>query len=300
MAGAFLAACGQAGSRDAAGSTADSGARPTVRVGSTNFGEQLVVAELYARILEADRYRVERKLNLGAREIVAAALESGQIDLYPEYLASYLVFLTKDEKKATTDATTTHRNLQDALRAKNLTVLEYAPAVDVNGLVVTRATADRLKTTAVSDLAAHGGALVLGGPPECPSREFCLQGLETTYGLKFKDFKALDAGGPLTVAALKGNQIDVAVLFTTDAAIQVENLVLLRDDKNLQLADNVAPVARNDLLAKAPATFGALLNGVSRALTTEELTRLNRKVGIDKQDPKDVAAAWLQQKGLVT
>ncbi len=301
IAGVALAACGQAASGGAGGSGASggAGAKPTVRVGSTNFAEQLVVAELYGQALEADGYKVERKLNLGAREIVAPALESGQIDLYPEYLATYLVFLTKDQKKATSDAATTHRNLQEALKAKNLTVLDYAPAVDVNGFVLTKATADKLRATRVSDLAAHNGTLVLGGPPECPIREFCQQGLETTYGLKFKDFKPLDAGGPLTVAALKGNQIDVAVLFTTDAVIQVENFVLLRDDKSLQLADNVAPVVRNDLLAKAPPAFTTLLNGVSRALTTEELTGLNRKVGVDKQDPKAVAGAWLKQKSLV-
>jgi osmoprotectant transport system substrate-binding protein len=292
-----LAACGQGGGSAAGGASA--GAKPTIKLGSTNFAEQLVVAELYGQVLEANGYKIERKLNLGAREIVAPALESGQIDLYPEYLATYVVYLTKDQKTATTDAATTHRNLAEALKSKNLTVLDYAPAVDVNGFVVTKATADKYKLTRISDLAPVAKDLVIGGPPECPNREFCLQGLDKTYGLKFKDFKALDVGGPLTVAALKGNQIDLAVLFTTDAVIQAESFVLLRDDKNLQLADNIAPVVRNDVLSKAPADFKTLLNGVSKVLTTEELTGLNRKVGLDKQDPKAAAAAWLKMKSLV-
>jgi osmoprotectant transport system substrate-binding protein len=291
---AALSACGQGG-----GAGTASASKPNVRLGSTNFSEQVVVAELYGQVLEANGYTVERKLNLGAREIVSPALESGQIDLYPEYLATYVVFVTKDQKKASTDAAATHRNLAEALKPKNIEVLDYAPAVDVNGFVVTKATADKYKLTKISDLAPAAKDLVMGGPPECPTREFCLQGLEKTYGLKFKDFKPLDTGGPLTVAALKANQVDVGVLFTSDAVISAESFVLLRDDKNLQLADNIAPVVRSDLLKKAPADFKALLNGVSKVLTTEELTSLNKKVGIDKQDAKVAAAAWLKLKGLV-
>jgi osmoprotectant transport system substrate-binding protein len=297
-----LAACGQSTASNqtgASGTAGAGGAKPAVRIGSTNFSEQLVVGELYGQVLETNGYRVERRFNLGAREIVAPALEKGEFDLVAEYLASYVTFITKDEKKATTDAATTHKNLQDALTPRGLTVLDFAPAVDVNGFAVTKATADKHRLTRLSDLGAVAKDLVLGGPPECPQREFCAAGLEKTYGLKFKDFRPLDVGGPLTVAALKANQVDVGVLFTTDAVIQAEGFVLLQDDKKLQLADNIAPVVRTDLLGKAPADFRTLLNGVSKALTTEELTGLNRKVGIDKQDPKTAAAAWLKGKSLI-
>jgi osmoprotectant transport system substrate-binding protein len=109
----------------------------------------------------------------------------------------------------------------------------------------------------------------------------------------------LDAGGPLTVAALEGNQVDVGVLFTTDAAIATRGLVLLADDKRLQLADNVVPVVRADFVSKAPADFKTAINGVSTKLTTEELTGLNKAVGVDRKEPRDVAAAWLRDKGLV-
>jgi osmoprotectant transport system substrate-binding protein len=171
--------------------------------------------------------------------------------------------------------------------------------VDTNGFVVTRETAEKHRLRRLSDLAAVAGQLVLGGPPECPDRPFCLPGLRQTYGITFKEFKALDAGGPLTVLALEGRQIDVALLFTTDAVIAVKGLVLLEDDKKLQLADNIVPVVRNDLLDRAPADFRTLINGVTAKITTEEITGLNRQVGVDKQDPKAAAAAWLRQKGLV-
>ena len=293
---AATVACGPAQGSAAGGAPS---VTPTVRIGSTNFTEQLIVAELYGQMLEANGYKVERRLNLGNREIAAPALESGQIDLYPEYLATYLTYLTKDKTKASTDAAATYRNLQAALAPKGLTVLDYAPAVDTNGFVVTKETADRHKLRRLSDLTTAAGQLVLGGPPECPDRPFCLPGLRQVYGITFKDFKALDAGGPLTVMALDGKQIDVALLFTTDAVIAAKGYVLLQDDKKLQLADNLVPVIRTDVLARAPAGFQSLLNSVTAQITTEEITGLNRRVGLDKQDPKAAAGAWLKQRGLV-
>jgi osmoprotectant transport system substrate-binding protein len=140
--------------------------------------------------------------------------------------------------------------------------------------------------------------LTLGGPPECPNRPFCIPGLEKVYGIKFKEFKPLDIGGPITVQALEQNQVDVGLLFTTDAAIPQKGFVLLDDDKKLQLADNVAPVVRDDLLSKAPADFKTVVNDVSSKLTTAELTDLNKQTGVDRKEPKDVAAAWLKAKGI--
>ena len=273
--------------------------KPTVRIGSTNFTEQLIVGELYGQVLEANGYGFERRFNLGAREIVAPALESGQFDMTVEYLATYVTSLTKDPSMASTDAGQTHSTLRAALADRNLTVLDYAQAVDTNALVVTRETADRLGLRTTSDLAKYNGQLTLGAPPECPGRPFCLPGFQSTYGLAFKDFKPLDVGGPLTVAALEANQIDVALLFSSDAVIAVKGFVMLLDDKQLQLSDNVAPVVRNDLLAAAPDDFSVLINRVSAMLTTDELTALNKRVGVDRDDPKDVAAAWLKAKGLV-
>jgi osmoprotectant transport system substrate-binding protein len=269
-----------------------------VKVGSFNFDESVILMELYGGVLEANGYTVERHPRLGSREIVEPALESGQIDLVGEYLATLEAFLAKTNSKATADPTATQKALQDLLTPKNITVLDYAQAVDTNGFVVTKATADKNKLAKLSDLQPVASQLVLGGPPECPQRPFCLVGLQNTYGLQFKDFKPLDAGGPLTVAALDSGDIDVGLLFTTDPAISLKSLVLLDDDKHLQLADNVAPVVRSDILTKG-ADAKTLLNSVTSKLTTPDLTDMNKQVGIDHKDAKDVAQAYLKAKGII-
>lgn len=282
------------------GASTSGGPKPSVKVGSTNFYEQGILAELYAQILENGGYTVERKFNLGNREIVQPALESGQIDLDAEYLATLLTFLDKSAK-ASTDPKATQTSLQTALTAKKLTVLDYAAATDQNGFVVTKDTQSKYNLKKLSDIASGSaqGQLILGGPAECPQRPFCKVGLEGTYGIKFNDFKPLDAGGPLTVAALDGKQIDIGLLFTSDPTIVAKSFVLLDDDKHLQLSDNIAPVVRNDLLAKDDGTIKKLLNSVSAKLSQDELNGMNKQVAVDKQDPKDVAKAWLKKQGLV-
>ncbi len=147
--------------------------------------------------------------------------------------------------------------------------------------------------------ATLASTLVLGGPPECPQRPFCAVGLEKTYGLTFKEFKPLDAGGPITVEAVKNGQVDVGLLFTSDPAIATNGFVLLEDDKQLQLADNLVPVVRQATLDASPAIAG-LLNGWMAKLTQGALTDLNKQVSVDQQDPKDVVKAWLAANGLAT
>ncbi len=286
----LLAGCAQGGS---------SGPKPTVRVGSAGFSENVILGELYSQVLEANGYTVERRFSLGPREIVAPALETSQIDMYPEYLATYVTFLTKDATKATGDIAAITRTLQDNLKPKNITALDVAPAVDTNAFVVTKVRSDRDNIKKVSDLARFNNQLVLGGPPECPQRPFCQPGLQSTYGVTMKEFKPLDSGGPLTVAALESNQVDLALLFSTNPQIAVKNFVVLEDDKKLQSADNIVPVVRQDLLDKAGSDFKPLVNGVSAKLTTDELTGLNRAVDVDRKDPKDAARDWLRSKQLV-
>jgi osmoprotectant transport system substrate-binding protein len=291
VAALVASACGNAGT--------SGGAKPAISIGSTNFSEQLVLGELYSQILEANGYPVTRKFNLGNREAaVYPAILSGQIDMEADYLATLLALVDKTAT-GSTDPKQTSATLQKALTPKNLTVLDYAPAVDQNGFVVTKATADKYKLAKLSDVAPVGNQLVLGGPPECPNREFCALGLKNKYGITFKDFKPLDTGGPITVQALVGGQIDVGLLFTTDATIAVRGFVLLEDDKQLQLSDNVAPVVRNDYLAKAGDGFKTLINSIAPKLTTAELTGMNKQVEVDKMDPKDVAKAWLKKVGLI-
>jgi osmoprotectant transport system substrate-binding protein len=139
--------------------------------------------------------------------------------------------------------------------------------------------------------------LVLGGPPECPERPFCLLGLEETYGLEFKEFTPLDAGGPLTVQALTGGQIQVGLLFTSDPAIAVNGFVLLEDDKQLQLADNLIPVVRKEVLDANPA-IGDTLNAIMAKLSQAELTELNKAVTVDLTPTADAASAWLEEMAI--
>ena len=276
------------------------GPRPTIKMGSANFPEQVILGELYSQILEANGYTIERHLNLGTREIVEPALESGQIDMYPEYLATLETFLAgraNHPSGATSDPAATARALQEDLTPKNITVLAYSQAQDENGFVVTQDTARKYNLSKMSDLQPVANQLVLGATPECPQRPFCLIGLMQTYGLNFKEFRPLDTGGPLTVQALLGGQIDVGLLFTTDANITLNNFVLLEDDKHLQLADNIAPVVRNDILNRAP-DLKMLADRVSQTLTTADLTDLNKQVSIDHRDAKDVAADYLKAKNL--
>ena len=142
------------------------------------------------------------------------------------------------------------------------------------------------------------GTLVLGGPPECPQRPFCAKGLTDTYGISFKEFKPLDAGGPITVEAVKGGDVDVGLLFTSDPAIAANGFVLLEDDKHLQLADNLVPVVRQEFLDASPG-LADLLNGIMAKLSQAELTNLNKSVTVDGQDPDAAAQAWLTANGFL-
>jgi osmoprotectant transport system substrate-binding protein len=154
-------------------------------------------------------------------------------------------------------------------------------------------------TTPAGSTATVASKLVLGGPPECPKRPYCEIGLKNTYGLTFKSFKALDVGGPLTVAALDQNKIQVAVLFTTSGVIASKGWVLLKDDKKLQPADNVTPVVRNEISTAYGTAMADLVNAVSAKMTTEVLTGLNKQTDIDQKDPDDVAMAWLKSNNLI-
>jgi osmoprotectant transport system substrate-binding protein len=266
-------------------------------VGSTNFSEQEIVANMYRFVLEDAGYDVEARFQLGQREIVFPALENGEVDLYPEYVGTMLEFVTGGAGAATTDTEETTSLLREALSDRGVEVLEPSPAQDKNGLVVTPETAGQHGLTAVSDLEPVAGELVFGGPPECPQRPLCLQGYEQVYGLSFADFRSLDPGGPLTVAALENGDIDVALMFTTQGIIFDKGWVLLEEDRDLQPAENIAPAIRSEVLTD---DIAEPLNRVSAALTTEELTELNKRVDVDGEDPDVVAREWLESHGLLS
>jgi osmoprotectant transport system substrate-binding protein len=280
-----------------AASCGSGGGATTIKVGSTNFTEQEILGEIYAQALEANGFTVERKFNLGARDIVEPALEAGEIDLYAEYAGTVLEYLNNGAGEASGDVEATVQKLRDRFKDRGVTVLDYAPAVDTNALVVTQDTASKYGLTKISDLEPIADQLVLGGPPECPQRPFCLIGFEDTYGLHFKEFKPLDTGGPITVANLESGDIDVGLLFSSDGAIAAKNFVVLDDDKHLQPADNIVPVVRTAVDSKK---LDDVINAVSAKITTSELSQMNKLVNIDKEDASKVAQDWLAANGFTS
>lgn len=265
-------------------------------VGSFQFNESVIVAEIYAQALEAEGYEVERRLNLGNREVVKPALESGEIDLVPEYVGTLAGFLGETP---TADSEATWEAAKAAFEENGVTLLQYSPAQDKNAYVVTAETASEYNLTTVSDLQPVAGELVFGGPPECPEREFCLIGLQEVYGLEFAEFVPLDAAGPITIAALEGGEIDVALLFTTQGIIADKGWIALEDDQGLNPAENLVPAIRTDVVDSYGDDLVSLLNEVSEALTTEDLTALNKRADIDQEDPAALAMEWLEDNGFI-
>jgi osmoprotectant transport system substrate-binding protein len=256
----------------------------------------VLLANLYAKALDEAGYKTTVRANLGAREIVFPALEKGEIDLVPEYLGNALAYVAKDAAKPGDDVDATVTKLKDALTPKQLTLLTPSDATDGDIIAVTRATADKHKLGKISDLAAVAKDLTLGGPPECPTRITCGLGLDQVYGLKFKGFKALDTGGPITKAALEKGDVDVARLFSSDPAIKEKNFVVLDDDKFIQPAGNVAPVVRTEIVDD---DITAVLDKVSSTLTTDDLIDMNKRIDVDKEDPDKVAQEYLVEKGII-
>lgn len=265
-----------------------------ITIGAFNFSESAILGAIYEGALTGEGFSVTVRSNLGNREVVEPALERGEIDLYPGYAATELEHYNKGAGEATPDTDETVQKLRDRLAPKGITALEPSDAIDTNAFAVTKATAEKYKLAKISDLAPVAGELRLGGPPECPTRPFCALGLERTYGLKFKEFKPLDAGGPLSKTALEQGDVDIALIFTSDGAITTKGYVLLEDDKKLQNADNVIPI-----ITEKAATDDArrVLNRVSTLLTTDDLIELNKGADIDKEDPKVLAEQWLKDKG---
>jgi osmoprotectant transport system substrate-binding protein len=258
------------------------------------FTENQLVAEMYAQVLERAGYGVERQYDLRSREISQNALESGLIDLKPEYLSSLLLFLDPNAQ-ASDDPAAVARQVSALLRPRGIRVLTPSSANDTNEFVANATTAQRFDLTTMSSLAPVASQLTFGGPPECAQRPFCLPGLNRVYGILFEDFKALDVGGPQTIAALKADEVQIGLLFSTDPSIGENGFVPLVDDKHLQNAENITPVIRSDRLNDE---VRGLLDAVSALLSTEKLTELIGKVAIDRQDVAAVAREFLAANGL--
>jgi osmoprotectant transport system substrate-binding protein len=269
-----------------------------ITIGSFDFSESEVLAQLYGQALQAKGYDVTFEPARGPRELLLPALQQGVIELLPEYAGTALQFVSLGSVTPSPEPEATNLALRQALAGTKVEALDAAPAENSNRFVVTRSTADRYGLDKLSDLQPLASSLRFGGPPECPSRPFCLEGLRRTYQLGFESVLSLDAGGPLTHSALRDDYVDVALLFSTDPALSADGLVTLRDDRNLEPAENVTPLVRTEVLQRWGRPLQEVLDGVSSRLTTQEVRELNAQVAAGRFDPPGAAAAWLATKGL--
>ena len=292
---ALVSACSSGGG-------SPSPAAPTIKLGSDGFYESKLMAEIYGQALEAKGYTVDRTgLGLGTRKVTAAALESGKIDLKPEYIGSGLAYY--DATKTTGDPANNASALQTILTGKGggITVLNYSPAADQNAFVVTQATATANKLAKMSDLAAAQGQLKFGVATDCATNPVCAAAIKTAYGVDLSTALPLSACDQPMVDALTAGTITVGELCSTQPDIAKNNWVVLTDDKQTQPADNIAPLVRNDLLAKVDKTaFEKILNDVSAKMNTADLTKLNAEYVFDKKDVATIAKEWLKTNGFVS
>ena len=294
-----LAACTASGGHASSAAGTPRRPGPVISVGSFDFPESVLLAEIYGEALAADKFPVRILANLGPREVVDPALVDGLVQLVPEYAGSALQFFSLGKLSATSDAAVANRALAASVAARGLVAARPAPAQDANAIVVTTATAARYRLRSIADLARVAPGLVFGGPPECPGRAYCLAGLKRVYGLRFRSFIPLDAGGPLTLQALEAGYIGVALLFTTDPGIPARHLVVLADDRGLQPAESITPLVRRDVIVRYGPDLAAALNRVSALLDTGTLRSLNARVALAGQDPRLVAGSWLRAHGLI-
>ncbi len=265
----------------------------TVTIGSFNFPESEVLAEIYAQVLEDRGINVDRQFDVGPRELLIPALQRGLVELVPEYAGSLLGFFGGT---ASSDPATTHERLAVALAPRGLTALSPAPAEDTNAFAIPASVAEGLHVRTLSDLRSYAPGLTFGGPTECQDRPLCLKGLEDVYGLHFKEFVPLDTGGPLTVQALNDGTIDVGLLFSSDPTLRAGGLIDLRDDRSLEPAENVTPVISQATLDRFGSRVADPLNAVSALLRTADLRELN--AGVASGRPvAEVARNWLRANG---
>jgi osmoprotectant transport system substrate-binding protein len=263
-----------------------------ITVGSFNFTESVVLAEVYSQALEEGGFRVHRQFDLGPREFVAPALDDGLIELLPEYAGTAAEFHSLGAAEPTDDIDATHASLRGAIASRSFVALAPAPAEDVNTFVVTAATAERLGIAKLSDLVGLSDELTFGGPAECPNRQLCLEGLEDVYGLRFEEFISLDAGGALTRQALLGGAVDVALLFTTDPLVGSADVVELTDDRGLQPAENVTPLVRVELVDRWGQALVDVIDAASAELTTSAVRELNAAAAAPDADVTALVAEW--------
>lgn len=299
-----MSACTPGGSSGSP-SGSEAAGKPTVKIGSQTFWEAEVVAEMYAQALEAKGYTVERRLAISPeRPPVHAALEADEINLTPEYLGG-LGGQGLGLEGLATDPQAAWDNMQEALAGKEWVVFDYSPASDSDGFAVSQETATDLGLETMSDLAGVADQLVWGLAEGCPENPLCGPGLLEIYGIDIGQLEEagnvefLSACSSDIAGSVADGTIGVAQVCTTQPEIISLNLALMEDDQHLQPAQNLVPLARKDLADAAPDDFAETLNAIQATLTTEAVTQLGVEIVINQMDVADVAAAFLEENGLL-
>lgn len=271
-------------------------------IAAYNFPENQIIASIYAEVLENAGIQVARSFTYTSNDVLSDDFSNGTVDLVPEYLGSVTSFVSQTvdpeqtEPAATGDQQATLDRLRELVDPYSVVVGDPAPAANQLQYAVTQDFATAHTLTNLSDLAALNGQIVLGGPPSCPTMDVCQPGLEQTYGLQFKSFVPLDAGGAKTLNALQTGQVNLAMVLATDPAVGHRGLVILGDDKHLQVVGNVVPLVSEDA---ASDEVMDLIAGVNSKLTSSELVTLNGQVSIEGYPPEFVAARWAAAQGLI-
>ncbi|MCA4132496.1 ABC transporter substrate-binding protein [Arthrobacter sp. M4] len=282
-----LSACGSASSNPFSSGGSEG---KTIVVGSANFGENIILGELYSQALERAGYKVDRRLDIGSRDILYGQMKDCKIQVAPEYNGALLNYL--DAKATTQDANHVYKELETKVD-KNLKVLPVSPAQDTNALVMRRSKMEQMNIDEVSDLQSSAPQLSIGAPPEFEARNDGLAGLKKTYGIAFKSFKPLDYSGPITLTALRNSDIDVGLLFSTTPDLAKGDLVALKDPSGILGVNNVVP-----LICEKAVDAGAqeVLNKISQKMTTDDLVKMNSAYNFDKKNPDTIATGWIDEK----
>ncbi|MFU9038575.1 MULTISPECIES: ABC transporter substrate-binding protein [Streptomyces] len=302
---AGLAACGGPTLEEKGGGEGKGGKggqRGELVIGSAGFTESKVLAEIYSRLLQDAGYRT-RVQTLANRELYEPALEKGQIDVVPEYASTLAEFLnakkngSKAKPVASADIGKTVTALKELAGPRGLKVLPAGRATDQNAFAVSKEFAAQHKLSTLSDLGKSKQKITLASGEECETRVFCKPGLEKTYGIDITGLDPKGVGTPQAKQAVKDGTDQLVLTTTTDATLDSFGLVLLKDDKRLQNADNVLPVVNAE--SAGDKRIESALAKLNRTLTTEDLINLNRKVDAERLKPADVAQSYVESKGLV-
>lgn len=275
-------------------------AKVSLTIGSKNFPEQEILGEIYAQALKAAGYKVTSDLNLGSETVALQAVKSGAISGYPEYASTALTsFFGVEPEEVPAGADAAREKANAEFEKEGLTAFPPTPFASANAVGTTTKFAEEEELETVSDLEGKSESMTLYGSPECRQRIDCLAGLEQLYGLKFKAFKPVDIGLRYTV--LEKGQADLSILFTTDPQLSAEKdkFVILEDDKEVFPAGNVIFVTKKSTAEEAGPDFEETIVDVQEGLTLEVMQELDARVELEKQTPKEAAAAYLKSAGYV-